>query len=100
MNTKNIFAKKVSGNLFRFLTVSSFSLLITAFLTGCNGKLNSSSSANASGTLLSSSTISVASSESLATACDFPANFSWESTQPLITPKAANHGVMVLVTGK
>lgn len=107
MNTNNIFTKKVARNLFRFLKVSSFSLLITVFLTGCGG---GSSSANAPGTSLSSSVISVVSSStssesssvssksssssssgSLATACDFPAKFSWESTQPLITPKAASH---------
>src|SRR6266487_1934827 len=75
-------------------------------LVGCGSSSGGSSSSNASflvnpasSNRSSSSSLAVsssvasssASSESLATACDFPAKFSWESTRPLITPKAANH---------
>lgn len=34
---------------------------------------------------------SSSSSESFATTCDFPTNFAWTSTQPVIGPKSVNH---------
>src|SRR4051812_37700583 len=74
---------------------------VATLLVGCGVSGGGSSSSNASSLVnpassqSSSSSVAVsssaASSESLAAVCDFPAKFSWESTEPLITPKAANH---------
>jgi len=90
--------------------VKIISALITfgaaTLLVGCGGSGGSPSSSNApvlvnpapssqssSSSLAISSSVasSSVSSASPATACDFPAKFSWESSEPLVTPKAVNH---------
>lgn len=102
LNTTYMITSSLAKKSLRFAKTSVFvSLSMAALVTGCggNGKGSisapkvSSSSTDASAvasSILSQSSSSV-SSESGTSGCDFPAKFSWASTQPLITPKAAHH---------
>lgn len=99
MNTKNSFSKEISKPLFSLFKANTF--VLAAFLAGCGDNVENSSSFKSLSSLSSSMASSASSvqsmssssssSESLAAICDFPTVFSWESTPPLIVPKAANH---------
>jgi hypothetical protein len=101
LNIKNILAKTVLENKFRLLKLNCFTLVfVAACVAGCGGKGSASSSMNSgassgAGEVGSSKTLSQSSSSSESGAsgitCDLPDSFSWESSQPLITPASANH---------
>lgn len=92
---KNLSAVELLSLKFKTLILLSMAV----FLTSCGGNKESSVSAShapsvSSASLVSSRANSSASSslsDFAGTACDFPKSFSWESTPPLILPKASRH---------